>query len=124
MDEFNEKVVRMSSALRLLVVASATVCVGAIFYEYNYSFEQVTSIAVFTLIITAATMFWDFHVPIAFVGIGLLLVCDVMDIPAMIASSNLDVILFLMGMMVIIGVLRDLGLFSWIIIKVISMPSL
>ncbi len=124
MDELNEKAGRMNTWARSFAVAAITVCVGCIFYKYEYSFEQVTSAAVFTLIIAAATMFWEFHVPIAFVGIGLLLVCDVMDIPAMIASSNLDVILFLMGMMVIIGVLRDLGLFSWIIIKVISIPSL
>ncbi len=124
MDDMHETPGRFGNIVRLLILASATMLVASISQKYEFTFEQVTSATVFTLIISAALLFWDFHVPIAFVGIGLLLIFNVMDIPNMIASSNLDIILFLMGMMVIVGVLKDLGLFSWIIIKVISIQRL
>ncbi len=84
------------------------------------TFHQVVSATVFTLIIMATLLFWNFRLAIAFIGIGVLNMFGVMDIPSLIHESKLDVILFLIGMMITVGVLKDLGLFTWIILTIIS----
>ena len=90
----------------------------------SLNFEQVISASVFTLIIMATLLFWNFRLAIAFMGIGLLMILNVMDIPSLVMESKLDVILFLIGMMITVGVLKDLGLFTWIILTIISAKSM
>ena len=109
---------------KVACVAALTLFTAFITDRQGFDQPQIISSTVFVLIIGAAMFFYDFHLPIAFVGIALLLLFGVMDLPRLIAVSHLDVILFLVGMMVMVGILKELGLFSWIIISVISMPSL
>lgn len=93
-------------------------------HNSSLNFQQVVSASVFTLIIMATLLFWNFRLAIAFMGIGLLMMLGVMDIPSLIAESKMDVILFLIGMMITVGVLKDLGLFTWIILTIISTKRL
>lgn len=115
---------RRSEWIKVFLVMAITAVAALISVKCGFNFPQIMSTSVFTLIITAALFFWDFHLPIAFVGIALLMILNVMDLPGMIAVSHLDIILFLVGMMVIVGILKELGLFSWIIISVISRPMM
>ncbi len=62
-------------------------------------------------------MFWRFRVGIAFLGIVLLLLTRTIDLPYIIEFMSLDVILFLVGMMVIVGLLRQSGFFRWLLAK-------
>ena len=94
--------------------------VAMLTHASSLSFQQVVSASVFTLIIMATLLFWNFRLAIAFMGIGILMMLGVMDIPSLIAESKLDVILFLIGMMITVGVLKDLGLFTWIILTIIG----
>ena len=114
----------LGEIIKILCVLVITVFVGFISRHYGFNFEQIMSASIFTLIITATLFFWDFHLPIAFVGIALLMILNVMDLPSLVIESKLDIILFLVGMMVIVGILKELGLFSWIIITVISTPMM
>jgi Na+/H+ antiporter NhaD/arsenite permease-like protein len=82
--------------------------------------QQVISVTIFILIIMATLLFWKFRLAIAFVGIGALMGTNVLTLPTFIRECKLDVILFLVGMMVTVGVLKELGLFTWIIQSVIS----
>ena len=86
--------------------------------------SQIMSCAIFIMIIMATLLFWQFRLAIAFIGIGLLMATGVLDLPTFLKECKLDVILFLVGMMVIVGVLKELGLFTWIIQSVINTPSM
>jgi Na+/H+ antiporter NhaD/arsenite permease-like protein len=48
----------------------------------------------------------------------------VLTLPTFLRECKLDVILFLVGMMVTVGVLKELGLFTWIIQSVIGLPGM
>ena len=120
----NERASPWHEAAKVACVAAITAVVTLAVWSYGFNFPQIISCSVFTLIISATLFFWDFHLPIAFVGIALLLMLNVMDIPRLLTKSHLDIILFLVGMMVIVGILKELGLFSWIIISVISAPMM
>lgn len=85
---------------------------------------QVISCSIFVMIILAKLLFWKFRLAIAFVGIGLLMGTNVLALPSFIRECKVDVILCLVGMMVTVGVLKELGLFTWIIQTVIAMPGM
>ena len=86
--------------------------------------SQSTACAVFIAIIFGTLFFWGFRLAIAFLGLAVLIFNKSMDIPTFVGSSSLEVILFLVGMMVIVGALRDLGFFTWIVQLIVSMPNL
>jgi Na+/H+ antiporter NhaD/arsenite permease-like protein len=86
--------------------------------------KQVLAISIFALIISATLLFWSFRLAIAFVGMAIILGGKVLSLEQFISSAELDIILFLIGMMTLVGVLKDLGLFSWIIQLVISMEHM
>ena len=102
----------------IMVLVSLTVAVLA--HMAGLNGRQVLSCGIFIMIIMATLLFWQFRLAIAFVGIGLLMGTGVLDLPTFLHECKLDVILFLVGMMVTVGVLKELGLFTWIIQLVIS----
>lgn len=76
---------------------------------------QVISVSVFIIIVIGTLFFWTFRLAIAFLGVATLLMANVLDIPGFVSAASLPVILFLVGMMIVVGALRDLGFFTWII---------
>ena len=86
--------------------------------------NQSTACAVFISIIFGTLFFWEFRLAVAFLGLAVLIFSKSLDIPTFVSSSSLEVIMFLVGMMVIVGALRDLGFFTWIVQLIVSMPHL
>jgi len=86
--------------------------------------KQVLAISIFTLIISATLLFWNFRLAIAFIGMAIILGGNVISLEQFINSAELDIILFLIGMMTLVGVLKDLGLFTWIIQLIINNKKL
>lgn len=104
----------------VLIMLGASVAVGLLAYSFGLNRNQVTSCSVFIMIIMSTLLFWQHRLAIAFVGIGALMGTNVLTLPMFVRECKLDVILFLVGMMVTVGVLKDLGLFTWIIQSVIA----
>ncbi len=124
MNEYENPVSTTREIAKIILVAAVTLFVAWLTRHYGFDRMQIISTTVFVLIITSTAVFYDLPLPIALVGIALLLLLNVMDLTRLVTESHLDVILFLVGMMVMVGILKELGLFSWIIISIISMPSL
>jgi len=83
--------------------------------------RQTLASTIFLATVFGTLMFWKFRVAIAFVGLVLLLVTQTVDLTTAIEFMNLDVILFLVGMMVIVGLLRRCGFFRWLLSNVIRL---
>ncbi|MCP3966107.1 MAG: hypothetical protein GY750_17485 [Lentisphaerae bacterium] len=109
---------------RLLILLG--VSIGAGFAGVNTILNSSQSIAcsVFLAIILGTLFFWNFRLAIAFIGLSVLIFTNSMDIITFVQSSALEVILFLVGMMIIVGALRDLGFFTWIVQLIVSMPDI
>lgn len=90
----------------------------------SFEDQQVLSSSIFIMIILSTLFFWKFRLALAFVGIALLLGLKTLTLHSFIESSELDIILFLVGMMVTVGVLKELGLFTWIIQGVLGMERM
>ncbi len=126
MDENSNAKMSLSSMLTrfgILLTAAATVGFGGPL-SGALTANQSIACAVFIAIIFGTLFFWGFRLAIAFLGLAVLIFSQSMDIPTFVTSSSLEVIMFLVGMMVIVGALRDLGFFTWIVQLIVSMPNL
>ena len=82
--------------------------------------RQVAAVSVFACIICATLMFEERRLGVAFVGISALLALRVISLSDFVKSTELHIILLLVGMMTLVGVLKDMGLFTWIIQSIIN----
>ncbi len=92
--------------------------------EHPATAQQVTAACVFVLVIAATLLFWTLRLAVAFLGVAVLLTTKVMTLPQLLEKTELHIILFLVGMMTLVGVLKDLGLFSWLIQTVVNTPRM
>ncbi|NWF77243.1 MAG: hypothetical protein HXY36_01385 [Chloroflexi bacterium] len=81
--------------------------------------RQTLAATIFLATVFGTLMFWKFRVAIAFLGLVLLLITQTVNLTTAIQFMNLHVILFLVGMMVIVGLLRRCGFFRWLLFKVL-----
>ena len=109
---------------RFFILLAAAGIVGFGGTKIGMDTNQATACAVFISIIFGTLFFWGFRLAIAFLGLAVLIFNKSLDIPTFVTSSSLEVIMFLVGMMVIVGALRDLGFFTWIVQLIVSMPNL
>jgi len=97
--------------------------IGCLLYSVLTNVAQTIAGTVFIATVIGTLMFWRFRVGIAFVGITILLLTGTIDLEHTITFMSLDVIIFLVGMMVIIGLLKEVGFFNWLMIKTIKMSQ-
>ncbi len=111
--------------VRLAIMLAAAGTVGVCGEKwFGLTLQQTTACAVFIAIILGTLMFWGFRLAIAFLGLAVLVGTNSLSIPEFVQSSALDVILFLVGMMIVVGALRDLGFFTWVVQLIVSMPRI
>ncbi len=105
---------------RSILVVGVSVLVGLLVRAYGYTTPQILACSVFTMTVLATLLFWEFRLAVAFIGIAALFGCNVLTLDRFVESCELPVILFLVGMMVTVGALKELGFFSWIIELIVS----
>jgi len=79
------------------------------------NFQQTVSLVAFLGFIFGTLLFWRFRLAFALIGVVILLVLDLIDVPTLIDFAGLDIILFLMGMMIVIGFLEERRFFEYIV---------
>ncbi len=110
---------------RFGVMIAAACCVGfGGVASGALDIKQSIACAVFIAIIFGTLFFWTFRLAIAFLGLAVLIFSNSLNIARFVESSSLEVIMFLVGMMIIVGALRDLGFFTWIVQLIVAMPNL
>ncbi len=93
------------------------IAIGFGLYQLLHNVTQTIAATIFIALVIGTLMFWRFRVAIAFIGIVILLLTRTIDLQHTIEFMSLDVILFLIGMMVIVGLLRRSGFFRWLLVK-------
>jgi len=105
----------------LLIMLSITA--GLLAKNLGLNPRQVLTISVFSMSILGTLLFWDFRLSFAFFGTSILLITRTLDLENLIRFSSLEIILFLIGMMVIIGMLKDAGFFAWVVSLILRMRN-
>jgi len=73
------------------------------------------AISIFLTSVLGTLFFWSFRLAFVFLGSSVLLLTNTINLKTLINYASLDVILFLMGMMIAVGLLKNAGLFAWIV---------
>src|SRR5690606_1284946 len=85
--------------------------------------DQVLAIAIFSGFIFGTLLFWEFRLAFALVGIALLFGSGMLDIAHFVEFASLDVILFLVGMMILIGYLEEKHFFEIVLDRTLPFIS-
>jgi Na+/H+ antiporter NhaD/arsenite permease-like protein len=85
--------------------------------------KQTIAGTIFLALVIGTLMFWKFRVGLAFIGIVLLLLTRTIDLPHVIEFMSVDVIIFLVGMMIIVGLLRKSGFFRWLLAATLRLTN-
>lgn len=112
-------------AIRFAILAATSVVVsGLVHFAWGLNNAQTISVTVFLIIILATLFFWSFRLAIAFIGLPVLILTKTLELECFREHCSLEVILFLIGMMVVVGGLRDLGFFTWIIQAILKIRGM
>ncbi|UNQ73588.1 SLC13 family permease [Infirmifilum sp. NZ] len=98
-----------SSFAAILVIALVAALLS---YLAGFPEMAVLAISVFFAEIAATLLLWDRRVPVAFLGVALLLALGALNIESFLRFANLDVIFFLIGMMAFVGTLEERHFFD------------
>jgi Na+/H+ antiporter NhaD/arsenite permease-like protein len=80
----------------------------------------VIAVCTFVTVICTTLLFWTHRVAVAFLGVAVLIGTRAMTLHGMLRATELDIIFFLIGMMIIVGALKDLGFLTWVIQAIIN----
>ena len=105
----------------LFIISSG---LGILGYLLNLSLNQSLIIAIFSTALLGTLFFWDFRLSFVFMGSCLLILIRAVNLENFIKYASLDVILFLISMMIIVGMMKDAGVFHWVIRLFCSMKEL
>lgn len=92
--------------------------------KIGLSAHQAIVAAVFCVSIMGVLIYWDLRLSFVFLGAGVMLLTRSIDLENLIKFASLDVILFLIGTMILVGMLNDAGFFYWIITRLLRIKNI
>lgn len=109
---------------KFVILIAVSLGLGLLTRNIGLNFQQSTAISIFSASILGTLLFWDFRLGFAFLGTSILLMTRTIDLEHVIEFASLDVILFLVGMMVLVGLLKDSGFFAWLVSLLLRIRNL
>jgi Na+/H+ antiporter NhaD/arsenite permease-like protein len=109
---------------RSVILVSISAMLGIISLGAGLNPHQAISISIFSVSVMGTLFFWNFRLTFAFLGTSVLLLTKTIDLEHIIKSASLEVILFLIGMMVLVGLLKSSGFFAWIVTLILRIRNL
>lgn len=86
----------------------------------GFTAKQIIATDIFLSIICGTLFYWKFRLAFALTGLSVLLGTKLIDMPHLIEFAGLDIILFLFGMMTVIGFLEENHFFEYLVAKVVD----
>ena len=112
----------MKKKIILLLILSASM--GFLGSFIGFSPKQCAIVSIFSMSIIGTLFFWNFRLSFVFVGSGMFFLMNAVKMDEFIQFASLDVILFLISMMIIVGMMKEAGFFSWLITLVLRNKNL
>jgi Na+/H+ antiporter NhaD/arsenite permease-like protein len=109
---------------RTVILVTVSALIGMWARQSGLTFHQSMSIAIFMVSILGTLFFWSFRLTFAFLGTSILLITKSVDLDNLVRFASLEVILFLIGMMVLVGLLKSSGFFAWIVTIILRIKEL
>ena len=106
----------------VLIVSVIIACLLGI--RIGLNLDQTITLLAFSLSILGTLLFWEFRLSFAFLGSAIILLTRVVSLSDFLRLSSMEVIFFLIGMMIMVGFLREIGLFTWFLQKAITIKGI
>lgn len=100
---------------KLLLLFCISLTLGILGLLAGMTYQQAFILCIFSLSIIGTLLFWELRLSFVFVGSGILFLPRSIDLEHFIKFASLDVILFLIGMMIVIGAIKEAGVFQWLV---------
>ena len=110
----------MSKFKTPLIIAAILLIIAISLNALLFTPKQIISTLIFLLILLGTLFYWKFRLAFAFSGIAILMASNLLDTPHIIEFAGLDIILFLVGMMTIIGFLEENHFFEYVVAKIVD----
>lgn len=106
--------------IKSILLVAISLCLGGLGHLAGMTPRQAFVVAVFSLSIVGTLFFWDLRLALVFLGSGVLFLSHSLNIEEFIRFASLDVILFLLGMMMVVGAMKEAGVFQWLMTALLS----
>jgi len=90
----------------------------------GFNSQQSLVSGIFSITILGAILFWEFRLSFAFLGSSLMLLLGLATLEEFILSSSWEIIFFLLGMMILVAALKELGVFTWLLSRALCMKNM
>lgn len=107
----------MKNNLIILGILTGT---GLLVKFLGFTDQQTIATLVFLSILLGTLFYWKFRLFFAFTGLSVLLAAKLVDLPHVIEFAGLDIILFLIGMMTLIGFFEENHFFEYLVAKAVD----
>jgi len=108
---------------KILILIGVVLFVVAGGMKAGFSPHQVILASIFCVSIMGVLLYWELRLSFVFLGAGAMLITRSIDLENLIKFASLDVILFLIGTMILVGMLNDAGFFYWVITRLIRIKN-
>lgn len=110
--------------VKVFLLVSISLLLAFAGLKIGFSSSQATTTAVFCMSLLGIFFFWELRLSFVFFGSGILLMTRSVDLENFLKFASLDVILFLIGMMILVGMLNEAGLIVWAITKLLTFKGI
>ncbi|MCX5657037.1 MAG: SLC13 family permease [Candidatus Omnitrophica bacterium] len=109
---------------KFIILIAISLGLGFLTKNTGLNSQQALAVSIFSASILGTLFFWDFRLSFAFLGTSILLMTRTIDLEHVIKFASLEVILFLIGMMVLVGLLKEVGFFAWIVQLILRIKNM
>ncbi|NQU73471.1 MAG: hypothetical protein HQ547_01995, partial [Candidatus Omnitrophica bacterium] len=109
---------------KFIILIAIAVGLGFLTRNIGLNSHQALAVSILSASIMGTLFFWNFRLSFAFVGTSILLLTKTIDLENIVKFSSLEVILFLIGMMILVALLKDSGFFAWIVSLILRVKNL
>jgi Na+/H+ antiporter NhaD/arsenite permease-like protein len=100
---------------RLLGFAAGVVVLVTLGWLGGLTARQLMAVGIFASLIFATLFFWTYRLAFAFLALCLLMAAGLLDVPHFIEFAKIDVVMFLVAMMTVVGYLEERRFFEHVI---------
>ncbi|MCK9603642.1 MAG: SLC13 family permease [Candidatus Omnitrophica bacterium] len=111
----------MKKLLSLVITTLVIVFGGP---HLGLSAHQAIVASIFCASIMGVLLYWELRLSFVFLGGGIMLLSRSIDLENFIKFASLDVVLFLIGTMILVGMLNDAGFFYWLITRLLRIKKI
>jgi len=112
--------VKNKLTIKIFGLLTGTLTIGIVSSFIGLNTRQVLVISVFFTSVLGTLFFWDFRLGFVFIANGVLFITGSVDVEHFIKFASLDVIIFLIGMMLVVAVMKQSGIFHQVVFSLLK----